>query len=108
MKKPHIRADIIKAWADGAEIEVYEDHFDVWTPTSRPAWLPEMVYRVKTEPKQKPHIHADIIKAWSDGAEIQSKFDEPEEMYYGQNSWSLEPFPDWDPLVLYRVIKTAL
>jgi hypothetical protein len=52
---------------------------------------------------KKPHIHADVIKAWADGAEIQSKFDEPEEMYYGQNSWALEPFPDWDPLVLYRV-----
>lgn len=47
--KPHKHAEIIKAWADGAAIEVYVN--DKWhVVPERPTWDGE-IYRVKPEPK---------------------------------------------------------
>ena len=43
MKTPHVHATIIKAWADGAQIEVRVND-------AKP-WYPEDQYRVKPEPK---------------------------------------------------------
>jgi hypothetical protein len=48
--KPHKHAELIKAWADGAEIE-YESH-GIWVDEAYPDWYPEMQYRIK--PEQKP------------------------------------------------------
>ena len=47
--KPHKHAELIKAWADGAEIE-YESH-GIWVDEAYPDWYPEMQYRIKPEPK---------------------------------------------------------
>jgi hypothetical protein len=56
MKKPHIHADVIKAWADGAEIEVsaykkgVKYHDDAWWfDSTNPDWSTECAYRVKLE-----------------------------------------------------------
>ena len=43
MKTPHVHTTIIKAWADGAQIEVRVND-------AKP-WYPEGQYRVKPEPK---------------------------------------------------------
>ena len=50
--KPHPHAEIIKAWADGAEIEVYDGLHDRWCDltNSCPAWTSQR-YRIKPEPK---------------------------------------------------------
>lgn len=49
MKTPHKHADLIKAWADGAEIEVKSVHMD-WTPVSPyPSWALGFEYRIKPE-----------------------------------------------------------
>lgn len=45
--KPHKHAEVIKAWADGAEIEVRTQNG--WKPVSTPAWDSDFVYRVKPE-----------------------------------------------------------
>jgi hypothetical protein len=53
-KKPHKHAELIKAWADGAEIEFYDTRFEEhrWklcgTP---PLWREDFEYRIKPEPK---------------------------------------------------------
>lgn len=51
--KPHIHAAVIKAWADGAEIEVQgpcgSDWFSCFAG-SAPSWAPNCQYRVKPEP----------------------------------------------------------
>jgi len=52
--KPHRWAKEIKAWADGAEIEIYRH--DNWTVTDNPQWHPANEYRIKSQPKE------DIIK----------------------------------------------
>ena len=54
MKTPHVHAAVIKAWADGAEIQVKGE-----SPTSKwedlngcqPLWHSKQEYRVKPEPK---------------------------------------------------------
>lgn len=48
--KPHKHAELIKAWADGAEIE-FHSHDDVWFLVAKPNWDIEQEYRIKPEPK---------------------------------------------------------
>ena len=43
--KPHKHANLIKAWADGAEIECwFNDH---WEFRAYPSWTPHLDYRLK-------------------------------------------------------------
>ncbi len=50
MKTPRPHADLIKAWADGAEIESkYGD--GRWTDCGSPMWVDGGEYRIKAEPK---------------------------------------------------------
>lgn len=53
MKTPHKHAELIKAWADGAEIE-YRDRHNDWVSLPRCGdWdaHPDFEYRIKPEPK---------------------------------------------------------
>jgi len=53
MRKPHKHAALIKAWADGAEIE-YRDRHNPWTLLPQQGdWddHPNFEYRIKPEPK---------------------------------------------------------
>lgn len=51
MKKPHIHAEFIKAWADGAEIEYLVGGVE-WRPIgTEPCWFPYSTFRIKPEPK---------------------------------------------------------
>lgn len=50
MQKPHVHAKLIKAWADGAEIEC-RIHDSEWIYTAYPVWYPDREYRIKQEPK---------------------------------------------------------
>ena len=56
MNKPHKHAELIKAWADGAEIE-FQDSEGVWG-VGIPHWHPDAEYRIKPEPKP------DVVKAF--------------------------------------------
>lgn len=47
--KPHKHAELIKQWADGAEIQVYTD---TWHDDSFPLWRPNLEYRIKPEEKR--------------------------------------------------------
>lgn len=52
-KQPHKHAALIKAWADGAEIEVKVYAVDKWVDPGigGPSWHPNSEYRIKPEPK---------------------------------------------------------
>jgi hypothetical protein len=50
MRTPHVHAELIKAWADGAEIECSFDE-GKWEVISKPNWLETCQYRIKPEPK---------------------------------------------------------
>lgn len=54
MKTPHKHAEIIKAWADGAEIEFYDQRYNEhrWkTCGEYPYFEPQVKFRIKSEPK---------------------------------------------------------
>ena len=50
MKTPHKHAELIKAWADGAEIEAYAGSSS-WVTIRSPGWYSDTKYRIKPEPK---------------------------------------------------------
>ena len=57
MSKPHKHSKIIKAWADGAEIEfrtMFKDGTaSNWYPAYQPVWdMPVYEFRIKPEPKE--------------------------------------------------------
>lgn len=45
--KPHKHAEVIKAWADGAEIQYYSTSQKDWRDTSQPSWSSNYDYRIK-------------------------------------------------------------
>jgi hypothetical protein len=51
--KPHKHAELIKAWADGAEIECRNKNFqDSWSPLMEGCWDREFLeFRIKPQPK---------------------------------------------------------
>jgi hypothetical protein len=55
MKKPHVHAEVIKAWADGAEIEFRQEECHMWKKVDYPTWNVHNQYRVKPEPVVKYH-----------------------------------------------------
>ena len=57
----HKHAELIKAWADGAEIEVWNPIFRRWTECSPYfPWDEQKEYRIKPEPK--PDVVAYLSK----------------------------------------------
>lgn len=53
MNKPHVHAEVIKAWADGAEIETYNKSSGKWVKCYLPSWFDDEKYRVKPEVTHK-------------------------------------------------------
>lgn len=51
MKTPHKHAALIKAWADGAEIETRPYSDADWFIVEDPRWHSQRDYRIKPEPK---------------------------------------------------------
>lgn len=50
----HKHADLIHAWAEGAEIECFDDESGEWcgySGSSKPGWLLDHKYRIKPTPK---------------------------------------------------------
>lgn len=53
MNKPHKHAEIIKAWADGAEVEFRAHFVERWQDASYPTWHSHYEYRVKVKVKEE-------------------------------------------------------
>lgn len=47
MNIPHKHEEIIKAWAEGYEIEAYNPERDTWISVKEPGWFNDIEYRVK-------------------------------------------------------------
>lgn len=61
-KVPHVHAAVIKAWADGAQIQwLRSDH--TWGDTSAPYWEESRQYRVKPVPdlKMAAQVHHLLV-----------------------------------------------
>ena len=48
MNKPHKHAALIKAWADGAEVQFYFEPEEEWVDAPAPVWGPSNEYRIKS------------------------------------------------------------
>ena len=59
--KPHKHSELIKAWADGAEIEYKSKFFNIWLlfNGNKDAWVDDYDYRIKPEPK--PDVVEDVF-----------------------------------------------
>ena len=66
--KPHKHAELIKAWADGAEIEVYQPAFGRWEE-AEPAWHTSFEYRIK--PPEVAQWRKDMAQALEDGKVVE-------------------------------------
>lgn len=49
--KPRPHAKLIKAWADGATIQVKHSETETWEDCSNPGWVTRCKYRIKPIPK---------------------------------------------------------
>jgi hypothetical protein len=68
--KPHKHAELIKAWADGAEIEAFDSCIDSWTKASSPSWGNQIEYRIKPEPKPDVRLFTYVGRYEGDLPEV--------------------------------------
>lgn len=67
MSKPHKHAELIKAWADGAIIQCYDEFHGVWKDRGgpggnvQPRWIESLDYRIK--PKIVEYVVMDFFKS---------------------------------------------
>ena len=103
--KPHKHAELIKQWADGAEIEVRVDSFNGWVNVLTPNWYEDRVYRVKPKPKWTPKYR--LITAYADGIRMSVEVHKAvcnytiiqqfvEEFDLGEDNQDSEVFKDYD------------
>ena len=59
MATPHKHADLIKAWADGAEIQAKSMISHTWVDVQEPSWSPEQAYRIK--PKEPIVVRKAVV-----------------------------------------------
>ena len=79
--KPHKWAKEIKAWADGAEIEVKPYGCDRWVKVTslHPNWYLDNEYRIKPTPKEPQYLYAYKVNA-----KIVELYDERQMGWYGK------------------------
>ena len=58
-KRPRKHSELIKAWADGADIEWYDQVTKKWESISGPPWWEDAKYRIKTTRELVCHINSD-------------------------------------------------
>lgn len=63
-KKPRVHAELIKAWADGAEIQFYSEGVNKWLNVGKPEWKPCTQYRIKPEPNDVEKYGIEVGDVW--------------------------------------------
>lgn len=65
---PHKHAELIKAWADGAEIQVLDQN-ENWVDVAfnNPTWFFDDQYRIKPEPTDVEKYGVELGDIWLDG-----------------------------------------
>lgn len=69
----HVHADLIYAWADGAEIEILSTNRTNWIDTSTPMWCPQCTYRIK--PKNR--VRYGMVTPHGTGIYLSNKTQHP-------------------------------
>lgn len=66
-KQPRPHAELIKAWADGAEIQV--KGAGMWLPASSPTWDADLEYRIKADAQveeEYPELYKALCKVFTE------------------------------------------
>ena len=66
-RKPRPHAGVIKAWADGYEIQMFDHLHNEWLTLGHPTWCSTVNYRVKPEPKKPPTTWYQVVYRDMDG-----------------------------------------
>ena len=96
--KPHVHAKLIKAWADGAEIQVKNDD-GVWRD-AEPLWCDYKEYRIKPAEKVARWLWArkDVQGTWIITGcyltEDEFRHSHPDYPEYKKLDWSREEFDE--------------
>jgi hypothetical protein len=56
MSTPHKHAEIIKAWADGYQVEAYNPERDTWITVKEPGWFADIEYRIRPGVMVRPPV----------------------------------------------------
>jgi hypothetical protein len=94
----HKHAELIKAWADGAEIQVNDD--DVWCEVIQPDWNENLNYRIKPAEKvvrwlwARKDMHGTWIPTSCYLTEDEFRHATPEGREYKKLEWSREEFDE--------------
>lgn len=81
MGKPHKHRELIKLWADGAEIERYCHDEKDWVDDEQPAWYFADQYRIKPEPKPEPKLKRMYLYFVGTHEKVLWMSEEPPETY---------------------------
>ncbi len=83
----HKHAELIKAWADGAEIQVkYTDDPQYWVDKNYPSWHPDDQYRIKPEPKPDVVVYVTFAQGELEKMVKESeKYAQISEVYFSTN-----------------------
>lgn len=76
--KRHPHADLIHAWAEGAEIQIYCSAKGVWLDVEYPGFLPKYQYRIKPELSKERAELAEVEQVSKLQAELQRRMGELE------------------------------
>jgi len=62
----HKHADLIHAWAEGAQIQGRFNSGDVWEDIEHPSWHLKWEYRIKPEPKPDIVMYFEVRKPYGE------------------------------------------
>ena len=100
MSKQHKHAELIHAFADGAEIQVLESDFG-WIDIDNPSWLITAEYRIKPKEKQK-------VKMWQWVYRIDDVYRLTEEFLTEREAEFDLNIPDEDMYLVQRAYWTEI
>lgn len=94
--KPHKHAELIKAWAEGAEIEVYSESFGKWVLQEHPSWGLFLNYRVKAKKPKRILVvktfspDTNLVRERSPHKDIEKYFNLHELVQEHETDWYLQ------------------
>ena len=99
-KKPRMWADVIKAWADGAEvqyrIQVSSGNWGPWMSTTLPAFSFSLTKEYRVKPEQEPHKWQLQKEAFLAGKKVYFRH-VAENVQHLLTPYFIKTFPDlWD------------
>lgn len=91
MGQPHKHAALIKAWADGAEIQAKEVGYfskdSVWVTIKSPTWYSEIQYRIKPKTIRYRNFLLELQCNLTPGKKVVCICSEQENQYEPREKW---------------------